>query len=117
MDEEREVRIVAADYTCPFFMLGRMDDAGQETPFGRLYAPESFPVERPFLIGAFAGGPVVAWLIAKLLGGVSQYGQMFLYVMYGAIFFLGYALWASRLAALAFRTFGKGLLRALFHWI
>jgi len=94
-----------------------MRETGRETPFGRLYTPKSFPVQIPFLVGAFAGGPVAAWLVSKLLGGVSQNAQLFLYAAYGSIFFFGYALWASRLAALAFNTFGKNLLRLLFRWI
>jgi hypothetical protein len=88
-----------------------------ETPFGTLYRPKSFGVQVPFLVGAFAGGPAVAWLIGQLLGGVSQGGQIFLYVTHASIFFLGYALWASRLAALAFNALGKQILRALFHWL
>ena len=87
------------------------------TPFGRLYPPKSMALQIPFLIAAFAGGPVVAWLIGKLLGDVSQNAQMFLYVLYTSIFFFGYALWASRLATLAFNTFGKQILRVLFQWL
>lgn len=87
-----------------------------ETPFGTLYTPKSLGVQIPFLVVAFAGGPIVGWMISKLLGGVSETGQIFLLVTHASIFFFGYALWASRLAALAFNTFGKQILRVLFQW-
>lgn len=88
-----------------------------ETRFGVLYRPKSFVVQLPFLIGAFLGGPAAGWILGMILGGVSENGQIFLYASTTLIFFFGYALWAARLAALAFEAFGKHILRALFQLI
>ena len=98
-------------------MLARMGFEDRlDTPCGTLYPPKPFAVQIPFLIGAFLGGPGVAWLIGQLLGDVSQNGQILLYLTHASIFFLGYALWASRLAALAFNAIGKHILWAVFQW-
>jgi hypothetical protein len=102
----------------PFPKENLPEDAdGHSTAFGVLYRPKSFGVQIPVLFGAFLGGPAAGWVLVQVLGGVSENGSIFLYVSTTSIFFLGYALWATRLAALAFNAFGKQLLRALFLMI
>jgi hypothetical protein len=102
----------------PFPQGSLPEDAdSRATPFGVLYRPRSFGVQIPVLFGAFVGGPAAGWALAQLLGGVSESGRVFLYVSTASIFFFGYALWAARLAALAFNVFGKHVLRALFLMI
>jgi hypothetical protein len=90
------------------------DAESRETPFGVLYRPRSFALQIPVLFGAFLGGPAAGWVLAQVLGGVSENGRTVLYISTTSIFFLGYMLWAARLAALAFDAFGKHILRALF---
>jgi hypothetical protein len=101
------------------FPEDRLPEAAEScsTPFGVLYRPRSFGVQIPVLIGAFAGGPVAGWILGRILGGVSDNGQVFLYISTTSIFFFGYALWAARLASLAFNAFGKQILWLLFQWI
>ena len=84
------------------------------TAHGILYKPPNFALQVLFLIAAFAGGPAIGWIFAATLGGVSDVGQLFLYVPPILIFFLGYGLWASRLAAIAFDAIGKQILWVIF---
>jgi hypothetical protein len=85
-----------------------------ETPAGTIYRPQSAWVQIPLFIGAFFGGPGVGWLIGRAMGGVSERAQIFLYVVYVLVFFMGYSMWLGRLNALAFEMIGKGLLKAFF---
>ena len=84
-----------------------------ETPHGTVYPFKPFAVQIPVLFGAFAGGPVIAWLLGQVLGNVSEAGQVFLYVCFASVFFFGYGLWAARLASLVFNMFGRAVLWAL----
>jgi Ca2+/Na+ antiporter len=85
-----------------------------ETSAGTIYRPQSSWIQIVIFIGAFFGGPAMGWLTGQALGGVSENAQTFLYVPYVLVFFMGYALWLSRLNALAFEFIGRGLLKALF---
>src|SRR5262245_6718328 len=90
-------------------------DSTHETPHGVLYKPQPFGLQILVLIGAFTGGPVIGWLMAQVLGGVSETAQAFLYVPPVLIFFFGYGLWTARLAAIAFDAISRPILRALFQ--
>jgi hypothetical protein len=87
----------------------------RKTPYGSLYEPRTFAVQIILLFGAFLGGPAVGWFSGVLLSGQSQVRQLFLCIPPTLVFFLGYALWAARLAAIAFDTIGKSILLALFN--
>lgn len=85
-----------------------------ETPHGALYRPRPMWIQIPLLIAAFFAGPCFGGAIGGLLGGVSENAQIFLYIPYALVFFVGYALWQARLQALAFDLLGRSLLKALF---
>ena len=87
-----------------------------ETPHGTLYQPKPYGLQILLLIVAFLGGPGIGWTVSQLFG-ISPHSAWLLYVPLTLVFFLGYALWAARLAAIAFDTIGRGLLWALFKLI
>ena len=86
----------------------------RDTPHGKVYRPKSWLVQGLFLMLAFFGGPALGELTGRSLGGVSENAQIFLYLPFVAIFFLGYGLWSARLHAIAFDGIGRGVLKALF---
>jgi hypothetical protein len=89
----------------------------RETRQGAIYEPKPFGMQIVFLIGAFFGGPAIGWISGLPLESLSSAGQTLLYIPPTLVFFLGYALWSARLAAIAFDMIGKSILRALFLWI
>ncbi|MCG8544254.1 MAG: hypothetical protein MJE12_08615 [Alphaproteobacteria bacterium] len=86
----------------------------RDTPHGKVYRPKSWLVQGLFLVLAFFGGPALGEVTGRMLGGVSENAQIFLYLPFVAIFFLGYGLWSARLHAIAFDGIGRGILKALF---
>jgi hypothetical protein len=88
-----------------------------ETPHGALYEPKPLGIQVALLFLAFIGGPAIGWLTRFSMDDVSSAAQLFLYVPPTLVFFLGYALWAARLAAIAFDMIGKSILRALVYII
>jgi hypothetical protein len=87
-----------------------------ETPHGTLYQPRPLGLQILLLAIAFLGGPAVSWAMTQVFQ-LSTSASWLLYVPLTLVFFLGYALWAARLAAIAFDTIGRGLLWALFKLI
>ena len=85
-----------------------------DTPYGTLHAPKSVGVQFAVLATVFVGGLVIGNIVGRALGGVSDAAQVFLYLPFLAILFLGYALWVARLQAIAFDGMGRGILKALF---
>lgn len=65
------------------------------------------------LLGAFLGSVVLGWLVAAIVGGVSENAQLVVHVPYLMVLFLGYGLWSTRLKAITMRHVSAGLLRAL----
>ena len=90
-----------------------MEAQRRETSHGTLYEPKSFGFQVALLVGSFLGGPVLGWLLGLALQESTSAARLFLYVPPTLIFFLGYALWSARLAAIAFNMIGKSILRAL----
>jgi hypothetical protein len=84
------------------------------TPYGRLYEPQRGLVQFATLFFTFAGGPAVGIAAGAWLGNLSESAEVAICLPFVAIFFLGYALWAGRLHALAFDLVGRGILKALF---
>jgi hypothetical protein len=84
-----------------------------ETPYGTVYPFKSFAVQILVLGAAFAGGPLIAWLLGQALGNTSEAAQIFLTVCFSAVLFLGYGTWAARLASLVMTLFGRKVLWAL----
>lgn len=84
------------------------------TPYGRLYEPQRGFVQFATLFFTFAGGPVMGIGVGKWLGNLSESAEVAICLPFAAVFFMGYALWAGRLHALAFDLIGRGILKALF---
>ena len=80
------------------------------TAKGVAYPPKPFHVQIPILAGAFVGGPIIAGVIGGIVGNTSEGVQLFLYVYFTLVFFLGYAFWAARLASLVVTLFGARFL-------
>ncbi len=94
------------------------DNQGKrETSFGVLYQPKSVGVQIMVLFGAFVYIPGAIWLVSRLLGGLSESAQAFIFIPLFLILLLGYGLWLTRLQAIAFAMIGKALLRAIFQLV
>jgi hypothetical protein len=87
---------------------------GLDTPYGLLYRPRAPWQQILVLFVAFFGGPGIAWLVAGIIGDLSETATTLLYVPYVLIFFGGYALWIARLNVIAYDGIGRSLLKALF---
>jgi hypothetical protein len=90
---------------------------GLDTPSGRLYRPRPQLQQISVLVGTFAGGPLIGWTAARFIGDLSEDASALLWLPFSLIFFLGYAVWLSRLGAIVFDTIGRSVLRALFVWL
>ncbi len=78
-----------------------------------LNKPQRPMVQVLVLLGAFLGSVVLGWLVAAIVGGVSENAQLVVHVPYLMVLFLGYGLWSTRLKAITMRHVSAGLLRAL----
>jgi hypothetical protein len=87
----------------------------RSTPYGPLYAPKTFGIQVIVLVAAFFGGPAIGWVMSLPLDSITPGQQLFFYAPPTLVFFLGYALWAARLATIAFNVIGKTILVALFN--
>ncbi len=87
---------------------------GLDTPYGRLYRPRPQLQQAGVLVAAFAGGPMIGWIMGRLIGDLSESAASLLWLPCLLIFFLGYAVWIARLSAIVFDTIGRSVLRALF---
>jgi hypothetical protein len=85
------------------------------TPRGPLYASKRHWLHGGVLLGAFASGPALGWIVGRLLEGVSKSARTGLYLPFPVILLAGYALWSARLKAIAFDGLGRGILIALFR--
>lgn len=84
-----------------------------DTPHGRLYAPRHWSIQIGAAFGAFLGSLGSAELVAQILGDLSTFAEVVLYISFLGVFFLGYGLWTARLSAIAFEGVGRGILKAL----
>jgi hypothetical protein len=101
-------------FLCPGLNLPcDMEAHRRETSHGTLYEPQPFGFQVALLAGSFMGGPALGWLLGLVLEESTPAARLFLYVPPTLVFFLGYALWSARLAAIAFEMIGKSILRVL----
>lgn len=89
----------------------------QETAHGTLYVPKSLGLQFALLVASFIGGPALGWLLGLGMRDLTPAARLFLYIPPTLVFFLGYALWSARLAAIVFDIIGKSILRAIFRMI
>jgi hypothetical protein len=90
---------------------------GLETPYGRLYPPQSQGKQILTLVAAFVASMSVGRGVAAVPGDLSTTAEVAFHIPYALVFFLGYGLWVARLNAIVFDTFGRSVLKALWQWI
>jgi hypothetical protein len=113
MDAHAKTRLIRAAQ-----VIRNTDFSGrQHTSYGTLYEPQSFGLQIALLVGSFVGGPALGWLLNLGIQGLTPGARLFLCVPPTLVFFLGYALWSARLAAIAFDVIGKSILRVIFRMI
>ena len=113
MEDERRQRLAELVSRDRFDHLSEI----HETPHGRLYRPKTFGIQVLVLVAAFAGGPLIGWLVAGFLGEHSGFAEFLCYAPPILAFFFGYALWSARLAAIAFDMVGRHILWALLKFL
>src|SRR5688572_8463029 len=93
----------------------RRGNAGRpiETSNGTAFPFKSPAIQIPMLVGALAGGPTIVWLLGHAFGTILERAEIFRYVFFALVFFLGYGMWAARLASLVVTLFGRKALWAL----
>lgn len=88
----------------------------RETPWGPIHLPPANGVLWATFVAALIGGPLTGWLLARAAGVTGDGGYFVCVAPFLFTFVAGYALWLSRLQALAFELFGRGLLKFLWQW-
>jgi hypothetical protein len=88
---------------------------GLETPYGLLYRP--LPQSRQLLIVVivFLISLAMGSVVALVPGDLSAAARVILHLPYLLVFMMGYALWVTRLSAIAFDGIGRSLLGALWR--
>ena len=92
-------------------------DDGLETPYGRLYRPQSQSKQIFALIGAFVASMSLGGWVAAIPGDLSTAAQVAFHIPYVLVFFLGYSLWVARINAIVFDTMGRSVLKVLWQLI
>ena len=87
-------------------------DAGLDTPHGRLYRPLSDGRQIGVFALAFFAGPAIGFAVGAVPGDLSDAAHTLVQAPFVLIFFVGYAVWVSRLSAIAFEGMGRSLLKA-----
>lgn len=90
---------------------------GLDTPYGRLYRPQSQGRQIIVLIAAFLFSMALGNMAAAIPGDLSTAAQAAFHVPYALVFFFGYGLWVARVNAVVFDTIGRSLLKALWQMI
>lgn len=92
-------------------------DDGLETPYGRLYRPQSQSKQIFALIAAFVASMSLGGWVAAIPGDLSTAAQVAFHIPYVLVFFLGYGLWVARINAIVFDTMGRSVLKVLWQLI
>lgn len=90
---------------------------GLETPYGRLYPPQSQTRQIGALIAAFVASMSLGGWVAAVPADLSTAAQVGFHIPYVLVFFFGYGLWVARINALVFDTIGRSVLKALWQLI
>lgn len=90
---------------------------GLETPYGRLYRPQSQSTQIVALIAAFLASMSLGSGVAAIPGDLSSAAQVAFHIPYALVFFFGYGLWVARMNAVVFDTIGRSILKALWQLI
>jgi hypothetical protein len=90
---------------------------GLDTPYGRLYRPQSQGRQITALIVAFLLSMGLGSWVAAIPGDLSTAAQAAFHVPYALVFFFGYGLWVARVNAIVFDTLGRSLLKAVWQMI
>lgn len=90
---------------------------GLDTPYGRLYRPQSQGKQIAVLIAAFAASMSLGGWIAAIPGDLSTAATVVVHIPYVLVFFLGYGLWVARINTIVFDTIGRSVLKALWQLI
>ncbi|MGH7845902.1 MAG: hypothetical protein ACREQW_12135 [Candidatus Binatia bacterium] len=90
---------------------------GLETPYGRLYRPQSQGTQIVALIVAFVASMSLGSWVAAIPADLSTAAQVVFHIPYVLVFFFGYGLWVARVNAIVFDTIGRSVLKALWQLI
>ena len=90
---------------------------GLETPYGRLYRPQSYGIQIAALIAAFVASMSLGSWIAAIPGDLSTAAEVAFHIPYVLVFFFGYGLWVARVNAIVFDSIGRSLLKVLWQLI
>ena len=88
---------------------------GLETPYGRLYRPQSQGKQIVALIAAFAASMSLGRGVAAVPGDLSTAAQVVFHIPYVLVFFFGYGLWVARINAIVFDAVGRSVLKVLWQ--
>lgn len=88
---------------------------GLDTPFGRLYPPQSQGRQILVLIAAFFASMSLGGWIAAVPGDLSRAAQVAFHIPYAVVFFFGYGLWLARMNAIVFDAIGRSILKVLWQ--
>ncbi len=92
-------------------------DDGLETPYGRLYRPQSQGKQIFALIAAFVASMSLGGWVAVIPGDLSTAAQVAFHIPYVLVFFLGYGLWVARINAIVFDTIGRSVFKLLWQLV
>lgn len=90
---------------------------GLETPYGRLYRPQSTGIQIAALVVAFIASMSLGSWVAAVPGDLSTAAQVAFHIPYVLVFFFGYGLWVARVNAIVFDTIGRSILKVLWQLI
>jgi hypothetical protein len=90
---------------------------GLQTPYGRLYRPQSQSRQIIALIAAFLASMSLGSWVAAIPGDLSTAAQAVIHIPYVLVFFFGYGLWVARVNAIVFDAVGRSVLKLLWQVI
>ncbi|HEU4341846.1 MAG TPA: hypothetical protein VFU31_09780 [Candidatus Binatia bacterium] len=90
---------------------------GLETPYGRLYRPQSQGKQILVLIVAFIASMSLGGWVAAIPGGLSTAAQVAFHIPFVLVFCVGYGVWVARINAIVFNGIGHAFLKAFWQLI
>ena len=90
---------------------------GMKTPHGYLYNPPTQGKQVIFLAASFFTAIFLGYVISSIPGDLSQLAQGVIFFIYILIFFIGYSVWASMVAAMLFTSIKLPLMKIIFGFL